>query len=282
MGKKRASEKPGGFEDDPERIMQELLPGPAPPPDDPATAIQSIGEWNDTWVSIVECEDTKRLVLSKELREFIALTEYLARWCESAELDSSPLIEYAHAAWDTYYTFRPTLPPSPDTVWVLLERLKYRLQPFTLRPIIEPRPAADEVRRKPIPKDEAEILVRDYLEKNPGATASQVAKGVGIAQGRLTGLASWRAEQGKRKANRVTAPKTIRRLTRKMLETIGRTNDPSARLEALDVAWEEMLAGAGPRERVKLLSMTKEEQSRLTEVRLEQASEDLDLWDGDS
>ena len=137
MGKKKASDESGGFEDDPERIRQELLPGPAPPPDDPATALQTIDDWNETWVSICDTQDTNRIVLTEELREFIEETKYLARWCESAGLDSSPLLEYAHNAWDTYYGFRPTLPHIPDALWVLLERLKYRLHPFQLRPFAE-------------------------------------------------------------------------------------------------------------------------------------------------
>jgi hypothetical protein len=84
-------------------------------------------------------------------------SSYLARWCESAGLDSSPLIEYAHNAWDTYYGFRPTLPHIPDALWVLLERLKYRLHPFQLRPFAEQTSATDEEHRKPIPPDEANI-----------------------------------------------------------------------------------------------------------------------------
>src|SRR5208282_3796602 len=66
MCKERASDESGGFEDDPERIRQELLPGPAPP-DDPATALQTIDDWNETWVSICDTQDTNRIVLSKEL-----------------------------------------------------------------------------------------------------------------------------------------------------------------------------------------------------------------------
>ena len=117
-----------------------------PPPDDPATALQTIDDWNETWVSICDTQDTNRIVLTEELREFIEETNYLARWCESAGLDSSPLIEYAHNAWDTYYGFHPTLPHIPDALWVLLERLKYRLHPFQLRPFAEQTSATQEER----------------------------------------------------------------------------------------------------------------------------------------
>lgn len=302
----QASEEFEGFETI-EQIRKDLLPQPSPTlsPDDPATALDSIDDWNETWLSLVDDQDSKTIALSSELEGFIERTNYLARWCESVGLDSTALIEFSHAARDTYYAFRPSMPRIPDAVWVLLERVKYRLQPFTVRPVnetspttgeesrevvskdetntpIEPTSATGEVTRRTIPKDEAEFLVGDFLKKNPGATASQVASGVGIAQGRLPGLASWRAEQGRRKASRMTTPKTIRRLTKKMAESIGRTNDPSAHLETREVAWEEMVARAGPREKIKLLSLTKEERSSLIDTRLRQVSEDFDDSDDDS
>ena len=276
MCKERASDESGGFEDDPERIRQELLPGPAPPPKDHATALQTIDDWNETWVSICDTQDTNRIVLTEELREFIEETKYLARWCESAGLDSSPLLEYAHNAWDTYYGFRPTLPHIPDALWVLLERLKYRLHPFQLRPFAEQTSATDEEHRQPIPTDEANIAVRKFLEQHPHATARQVVQGVGIAPGRVSKLDSWRAVQGRRKANKTPAPKRERKLTRKMLETLGRTNDPALRIEVKEAVWQRLLEEAEPQERAKLHSMKAEDRDRLIQAALEQRQEQLE------
>lgn len=282
MGKKRASVKAGGFEDDPDRIMEGLVPpGPAPQPDDPATALQSIGEWNDAWVSIVETQGTKRLALSKALREFIEETKYLARWCESVGLDSSPLLEYANTARDTYYAFQQTLPRRPDALWVLLERLKFKLQPFHPRPIPEQTSATDEEHRKPIPPDEANILVRNYLEQHPGAKARDVAEGVGIALGRVSEQPSWRAEQGRRKANKTQSTKRERRLTKQMLDTIERTNDPALRVEAEEAAWQRLLEDAEPRERAELHAMSTERRANLIQLALEQYKENLEESDDD-
>ena len=186
------SKESEGFEDDPDWIKSQFLDGPVPQPDDPATALQTIGDWNETWISIVRTQDRKRIALSRELKEFIAETKYLARWCESVGLDSSPLIEYSHTARDTYYDFRPKLLPITDALWLVLERLEYRLQPFQLHPFAEQTTAIDEEHRQPIAADEANILVRDYLEKHPRATARDVANGVGIALGRVSDQPFWR------------------------------------------------------------------------------------------
>jgi hypothetical protein len=283
MAKKKASEKSGGSEGHLDRIREEMSPGPAPPPEDPATALASIDDWTDAWISLVDAQDAETILLSVELSDLIERTNHLARWCESAGLDSTPLIEFSHAARDAYYAFRPTLPHIPDAVWVLLERLKYRLQPFTMRPITEQSAAIAEKRRKPIPKDEANLLVRDYLKNHPGATASQVAKAVGIAQGRLPLLMAWQVEMKSRKAKKPSAQKQPKALDRKMLESIGRTNDPSARMEAEEAAWQEIIAAAEARGKLMLLQdKTPEEKKALIDAYIRQKSDQFGLSDGDS
>jgi hypothetical protein len=262
-----------------QQIKEEMLPGRAPPPDDPEAALAAIDEWTEHWILIVDAQDSIKIALSGALQQFIEQTNYLAKWCESVGIDSSPMIEFAHAARDTYYGFTPTLPPIPEALWVLLDRLKYRLQPFQLRPPDEETAPTAEPDRQPIPVDEANILVRKFLEKHPRASAREVSKGVGIALGRISGLTAWRAEQGRREANKKTVPKRERRLTTKMLETIGRTNDPSSRIEIEEAAWQQLLEEAEPRERAKLHAMTSEQRARLIQVYLEQKIDSLEASD---
>jgi hypothetical protein len=163
----------------------------------------------------------------------------------------------------------------PDALWVLLERLKYRLHPFQLRPFAEQTSATDEEHRKPIPPDEANILVRNYLEQHPRATSREVAEGVGIALGRVSELPAWRAEYGRRQANKTPARKKERQLTRKMIEAIGKRDDPSSRIEAEEAAWQELIEKAEPRERAKLHAMTAEERGRLIKLLLQQKVEEI-------
>jgi hypothetical protein len=273
--KKNPSEEPRGFEDDPDWIKNQFLDGPVPQPDDPATALQTIGDWNETWISTVRTQGRKRIALSRELKEFIDETKYLARWCESVGLDSSPLIEYSHAAKDTYYGSRETLPPITDALWVLLERLEYRLHPFQLGSFAEHTSAPYEGDRKPLPADEAELAVRTFLKQHPGATIREVAKGVSIATGRVSSMNVWRVEQARRKAKKAPTPKREQRLTKLMVESIGRTDDPAQRIMALEAAWQMLVEKADLRERAALFAKSTEEKAVLSQLALDQYADDL-------
>jgi hypothetical protein len=127
---------------------------------------------------------------------------------------------------------------------------------------------------KPIPEDEANLLVRKYLEQHPEATARQVAQAVGIALGRVPKLPAWRTELGRRKAKKASPKRATRPLTQKMLEVVGRKDDPVARIEAEEAAWQWLLEQAGPDERAKLHAMTTAERRRLIEIALEQHADD--------
>jgi hypothetical protein len=124
--------------------------------------------------------------------------------------------------------------------------------------------------------DEANVLVRKFLEKNPSATAREVAKGVGIALGRIPEMPAWRAEHGKRKASRKPRPKRIRSLTKKMLNAIGKEDDSATKLEAEDIAWQELLEKAKPQERANLHAMNKVEKARLIQTYLESRTQEED------
>ncbi len=131
-------------------------------------------------------------------------------------------------------------------------------------------------RKMPIPDDEANVLIRKFLDEHPPATARDVAKGVGIALGRVSEMPAWRAEHAKRKASRKPRPKRTRSLTKKMLKAIGREDDPATNLEAEDVAWQELLEKAKPQERANLHAMSKDEKARLIQTYLESRSQEED------
>lgn len=78
-----------------------------------------------------------------------------------------------------------------------------------------------------IPDDEANILIRKFLEQHPKATARDVAEGVGIALGRVSKMAAWRAEIGRRKAVKSPPKKTAIPLTKKMTVSSTSSCSPS-------------------------------------------------------
>ena len=90
------------------------------------------------------------------------------------------------------------------------------------------------------------------------------------------------AEQGRRKANKTPSPKREQKLTRRMLETIGRTNDPTLRIEAEEAAWQRLLEEAHmPSDRAKLHSMTAEQKASLIQLALERYKDELKQSDDD-
>jgi hypothetical protein len=264
--------------EDPEVILKQVadyaLPGPQPPPDDPAVALLAIDDWQDEWVVIFGNDRPNKLFLSARLKKFIERTNYLARWCEKEGLDSSPLVEYAHDANSTYYGTHPTLPPTPDGLRVLLDRLKFKLQ--GVQPQSSGAEAQAKKKRQPIPLDEADILVRDYLQQHPNASTKEVAKGVGIAAGSLPKLASWQAEQTRRRAARRAKPKAERRLSKNMEHVIGKESDPAAMLEVEDAARQMILEETDDKGRADFHSMGKAKQAELIKLRVEQLREEAE------
>lgn len=258
------------------QITEEMLPGPALSPNDPAAALAAIDAWNDEWLAIVESQTPKKYALSKVLEEFIERTNYLARWCETLGLDSSALLQFAHDSNETYFAFRPTLPPVPSAVRILLDRLKFRLQPIEAQ---SPDHSTADAKNDPIPNDEANIKVRKYLEQHPTATTREIAKAVGIAHGRVTLMPAWKAEKVRRETNKVHTPKPARRLTKRMLNAVETGKDPAAIAEAREAAWEQILEKAGPQEMAKLKAMTPKEKAKLVQTALEQFKDDLDESD---
>jgi hypothetical protein len=128
-------------------------------------------------------------------------------------------------------------------------------------------------RAKPIPDDEANILVRDYLNKNENAKAREVSRDCGIALGRVSGLPAWQAHQARK--NQSPQPgksKQPQQLTTKMLAAIGKENDPGARLaNAEETAWRYLVEAAKtPAERARLNEMTPEEKAEAIRLVIDQ------------
>jgi hypothetical protein len=252
------------------QVEQEMQPGPALPPESPAAALVAIDDWNEQWLAIRDPDDpaaSKRLGLTAELEYLIERTNYLASWCESSGLDSSPLVQFAHDAQKTYFGIRPALPSIPAGVWVLLDRLKFKLQPLQTQPSAGGSSDTSGAKREPISPEDAEVLVEMYLKKHPAATAREVAKDVGIALGRLPEIRAWRKVTAKRKASRPVKPKKAREFTKRMEETIGKEANPGARIEVDDAIWQQLLEEADQTGRAKLHEMTKAERKEMIHLR---------------
>ena len=76
-----------------------------------------IAEWSERWLEIVEQQTPDMFAFARELRDFGALTNYLASQCEALDMDSSPLLEFRGDCEQTYFGFIPTLPAVPAAVW---------------------------------------------------------------------------------------------------------------------------------------------------------------------
>lgn len=81
-----------------------------------------------------------------------------------------------------------------------------------------------------MPRNELNIRAREFLKKNPKATARQLAGGIGCALGIVPKLPVWRAVQERRqKERRPPAPRAVS-LTPKLEKTTGQDDAELARL----------------------------------------------------
>jgi hypothetical protein len=60
-----------------------------------------------------------------------------------------------------------------------------------------------------------------------------------------------------------------------MLEVLESSDDPSARMEAEDAVWQQLLDQSRPEERARLQSLTRAERERLIQTAGEQYSDQL-------
>lgn len=270
---KKNKPRPSG--DDLVAQLKELLtPMPALPPDAPAAALAAISDWNERWLAIVEqqtpgVQDNNRLeghyqddnhhephkfAFSRELESFAEQTNYLAGQCEKLGIDSSPLLQFQRDCERTYFGLAPTLPAVPNAVWVMLDRLKLKLQSI--------HPPSPPKRDGEVPADEAEILVANYLRENRKATIREIATATGISTGRISNdIAAWKAEMARRKASKTPAKgKAPRQL---IFDPIGSNDDPSRYADPNDVIWQIIIDKADPQHKAELFAVSPEKKAEI-------------------
>jgi hypothetical protein len=71
------------------------------------------------------------------------------------------------------------------------------------------------------------------------------------------------------KAAKPPDKRSERQLTNRMLEVIGKDDDPAAPLEAEEAVWETLMQRAKPKEQARLRAMSADEQKKLIAVATE-------------
>jgi hypothetical protein len=120
-------------------------------------------------------------------------------------------------------------------------------------------------RRRAIPKEEADILVRDYLKGHPAATVREIHLATGVSTGAIVKTPAWQVSRASKSPDDdapAREPRT-RQLTPKMLASVGKEEDPSSRLEADERAWRYLLESAKPGERARLNALKPAERAQL-------------------
>jgi hypothetical protein len=143
---------------------------------------------------------------------------------------------------------------------------------------IPSRPDPSRAKRRAIPRDEANIAVRQYSRENPTASAREMSRMIGIAQGTLPKLSAWIAHvvrKRKSAAMRQSNTKT-KRLTRWMLASIGREYDLDQGIEVEEAAWQYVLDNAKPAERTVLHRKKPEEKAQLIQQVIDSHAESHD------
>lgn len=277
-----------------ERLKGRTAFAPLLPADAAASALDALADWPEQWQELLhfgmgdpEDHPPGDYRLSPAITALRQQTLYLAKHCEKQGMDASALVQYARDLESSYYGFRPDLPPVGDAVWVLLERLKLRLEPFDSEGEGDSG-SEGENNKKPIPRDEANLMVRKHLKANPNATAKETAKAVGIAQGRVTGLAAWQTEMSRRRYEKQREPakgKRERPLTNAMLAAVsakGETPAEIAEANEQENAWHAILDAANPEQQAKLHEMPPEKREALIETYLAQQREQrVDQWEAE-
>jgi hypothetical protein len=137
-----------------------------------------------------------------------------------------------------------------------------------------PTHLAQAERKQPIPKAQAEILVRDYLNKHKGEkpTARDVSAATGVSLGALPGLPPWQVYQAQKKSEQLMRPpgRKTQRLTQKMLEAIGKVADPSEHISTEEAAWRFSLESASPEEKARLNALKPQERAEYINLVIKQ------------
>jgi hypothetical protein len=114
----------------------------------------------------------------------------------------------------------------------LLDEMGEVFQGDAALPAPEPMPASPpQARRRPtLTKDEANITAREFLVRNPKATARDLSRAIGCSLGMVSSLPSWQAVQEQRAKGREPKQPKVVSLTRKMQQATGVEDSQLAKL----------------------------------------------------
>jgi hypothetical protein len=128
-----------------------------------------------------------------------------------------------------------------------------------------PHLPTQEARKKPIRKEAAEVLIRDYLLMQNGEdpTIRDVNAATGVSVGAISNSPAWKVYQAQKKSMPPPSAKTIRtqRLTRMMREAIGKEADPCEKISKEEAAWRYLLENATPQEKAFLHALKPQERA---------------------
>jgi hypothetical protein len=138
--------------------------------------------------------------------------------------------------------------------------------------------AAPPSARQRIPRREANVLVRDYLQNHPQATVQQIRHASGVSAGAVSESAAWQAHRAAQQEGDAPPRRSVKttRLTAKQLATLGKPDDPSARMTAEESAWTYLLENASPKERGRLHGLNDAERAEYICLVLEQRADQDD------
>lgn len=244
------------------------------------TACEAIDAWRDSWLTWADGYylPVTTWAFSLEIEELLNDTIGLARHCEKNGLDSTPILSLASAVRNVYFGFDDSLPKVPDAVWTVLDRLAIIAATSSKKEAsnVNDTKTTEVKRIGRMSRDEANILVANYLKENPGATNVAAAKAVGVSAGTVNGLPAWRAMMAKRNAQKVAKKsRRTKQLSDAQIACLAKGDKPEDIAEANEAAWKTILAKAGNNEEQleKLFALTKEQKANMIDLYLERSNQ---------
>jgi hypothetical protein len=139
-----------------------------------------------------------------------------------------------------------------------------------------PRPSSETaIKKSRIPGEEAKILVREYLRKNPCASIRKVSKATGVSQAAVCKTPAWRVKMESRDEPKRSVPeRRCRQLTEGILRNRGYKDDPSSELELTELVAREMLKSASTEEKENYYAANRKKQRELLSLYAAQKRDD--------
>lgn len=133
-------------------------------------------------------------------------------------------------------------------------------------------------RKTPIPKEEANILIRRCLKNDPEATIKKIRDVTQVSAGAISQSSAWQAHQAAKsiREDQPNRPLKALPLTKKMLEFLGQSDDPSAAMSEEEAAWRHLLENATEKERADLHKLSPRERAARIQALLEQVGDRID------